>query len=89
MATTLVLFIPNSNDEKLFIDIMSNHTKAKIHILNNKHPFYEIFWSGKFTLIRKNSYDTSRYRYKKLDTDSIAALALLPLEAIKPYLLSL
>ena len=89
MATTLVVFIPNSNDEDLFIEIMDSIPHVNFTKFNNKFPFYTLMWTGKDFYVRKRRDDAYGDKYKRLLGDDIAALALLPKEAIKTYLLSL
>ena len=89
MATTLVVFIPNSNDEELFIEIMDSIPHVNFTKFKNKFPFYTLMWTGKDLYVRKRRDDAYGDRYKRLLSNDIAALALLPKEAIKSYLVSL
>lgn len=89
MTTFLVVFIPNSNDEDLFIEIMDSIPHVNFTKFNNKFPFYTLMWTGKDFYVRKCREDAYGDRYKILLGGDIAALALLPKEAIKTYLLSL
>lgn len=89
MTTTLTVFIPNSNDEELFIDIINSIPHVNFIKFSNKYPFYTLYWVGKNLYVRKRKDDAYGDRYKRLLGDDIAALALLPKEAIKSYLVSL
>lgn len=86
MTEVLVIFIPNSNDEEAFIEIMDGIPNINFTKFRNKFPFYTLVWEKNQLYVRKRRYGN---RYKRLLTDDVAALRLLPKEAIKTFLFSL
>lgn len=89
MTEVLVIFIPNSNDEEAFIEIMNSIPNIHFTKFINKFPFYTLIWDKKQLHVIKRRDDAYGNRYKILLTNDVAALRLLPKEAIKTFLFSL
>ena len=89
MTEVLVIFIPNSNDEEAFIEIMDGIPNINFTKFRNKFPFYTLVWEKNQLYVRKRRDDAYGNRYKILLTNDVAALRLLPKEAIKTFLFSL
>lgn len=87
--TNMIIFIPNSRDEELFIQIMNNLPNINLKKHQNKYPFYSLFLDSNILYVRKRNDTGYGARYKRLGNKEIAALALLPLDAYLPYLRSL
>lgn len=84
-----ILFIPRSRDEERFIEVMDSLPNVNFVKFNNKFPFYTLYFDGDTLYVRKRRDGNYNTRYTRLLADDVAALFLLPKEAVKEFLFSL
>lgn len=85
-----LIFIPSNRDEAKFLELI--HTTPNMVLLSasDKHPFYTIIVENSGVIyVRKIRNIKCNTSYPKLTSDDVAALYLLPKEAIEEFLFSL
>ena len=84
-----LIFIPSDRDEAKFVELMDLLPNVNFVKFNNKFPFYTLYFYGDTLYVRKRRDDNYKTRYARLLADDVAALYVLPKEAVKEFLFSL
>lgn len=89
MANSVVIFIPHSKDEQLFIETLVSVPDINYVPSEGKYPFYALYWDKHNLYLRKRRDLSHGWRYKRMNHEDVAALSLLPKEALKAFFVSL